>query len=138
MSRRWILVVTATMAMATAMPATAHENGVYEALHHIPIGRVFLSSAQRTQLDRYRNTEPAATPTDVPLEETVEAKPDRPAAGFIMSNSGTKHVWADGDFVKTSSRREVHFPGDVEVERTSASSTPDDTTDEAAVGDEEE
>jgi len=136
MSRRWILAMIATVTMA--MPASAHENGVYESLHHIPIGRVFLSSAQRTQLDRYRDAEPVATPTDVPLEETVEAKPDRPAAGFIMSNSGTKHVWADGDFVKTSSRREVHFPGDVEVERTSASSTPDDITDEAAVGDEEE
>ncbi len=135
MSWRWMVVMAATLVLTA--PAGAHEEGIYESLHHIPIGRIFLSRDERERLDRYRDAGPPTEIIDRSSKPQAPAKPDK-AAGFIVSNSGTRSVWRNGDFVRTNSSREVRFPGDVEVERVKTRPAREDAAEEHEAEREEE
>ncbi len=135
MSARWIAVMAASLILAP--PVAAHEDGIYEALHHIPIGRIFMSRGERERLDRYRDTGPPVETVDRSPEPQRPATTDK-SAGFIVSKSGTRRIWRNGDFVSTNSSRDMRFPGDVEVERVHTPPAQEDTAQDDGAGHEEE
>lgn len=135
MSSRWIAVMAASIVLTA--PAVAHEEGIYESLHHIPIGRIFLSAAERDRLDRYREAGPPAVVVDTSAAPREPKQPDR-AAGFIVGKSGAKRVWQNGDFVITNSSRDVRFPGHVEVERMPTPAAEDDAAEADGAGHDKE
>lgn len=96
--------------------AAAHEDGVYETLSHIPIGRIFLTPDQRAYLDGRRGSEPARPSRPRPAANTRKRVSGDDAAGFIVSDSGTTRVWRNGDFVPTASASVVRFPGQVRID----------------------
>jgi|GEM_PF-4114524 len=94
----------------------ANDAPVYESLADVPIGRVFFSPRQRIQLDKNRGTTKHGTASSTSTSTGVAVR-NKDAAGFIISSSGMKHVYSDGDFVETASSADVAFPGDVRVIR---------------------
>jgi len=109
-----------------ATPAIAHEDGVYESLGHIPVGRIFLSPEERARLDKVRGKSPVQSKETRPAGSSGNRVNDKDAAGFIVSDSGTTRVWKNGDFVETASVSNVRFPGQVRV---ASKSVPRDTDD---------
>ena len=113
--RNFVLGLLVAGAITTLPQSTkADEISVYESLADVPIGRVFFSAAQRVNLDKNRGAtlhgKPVTTRTGV-------ASNKNDAAGFIISDSGLKQVYSNGDFVKTAKSTTVAFPGDVRVVR---------------------
>ncbi len=122
-------------------PAIAHEDGVYESLGHIPVGRIFLSPEERARLDKVRGKAPVQSNSSRPSGNAKSRVFDNDAAGFIISDSGTTRVWKNGDFVTTAAASDVRFPGQVRVaSQTAPQDGDDDDTAEPAVeaGDEQE
>lgn len=114
---RITLTVLFVSIVISMLPSTvsADDAPVYESLSDVPIGRVFFSPRQRIQLDKNRGAaEHGTTPISTSAGVAVRKKN---AAGFIISSSGMKHVYSDGDFVETASSADVAFPGDVRVVR---------------------
>ncbi len=110
-------------------PAVAHEDGVYESLGHIPVGRIFLSPEERARLDKVRGKAPVQTNSSRATGNAKSRVFDKDAAGFIVSDSGTTRVWKNGDFVTTASASDVRFPGQVRVASQAASPDGDDNGD---------
>ncbi len=139
------LPIIVLFASLMASPATAHEDGVYESLGHIPVGRIFLSPEERARLDKLRGKAPVQTSSSRSTGNASKRVYDKDAAGFIVSDSGTTRVWKNGDFVATSSASDVRFPGQVRVASQAAAQDIDDNgeDDEASespveAGDEQE
>ena len=109
------IVIGLLCAGLVATPAVAHEDGVYESLGHIPIGRIFLSPEDRARLDKVRGKAPVRSTTARSTGNSSARPYDKDAAGFIVSDSGTTRVWKNGDFVATTSASNVRFPGQVRV-----------------------
>ena len=124
------LLTAVLIAGILVTPAAAQEDGVYESLGHIPIGRIFLSPAERARLDEIRDKRPARS---APTGRMPVRAYNKDAAGFIVSDSGIIRVWKDGDFVTTASPGDVRFPGRVHV----ASQTKPPGSDDAAEADED-
>lgn len=120
------------IAVVVATPAIAGEDGVYESLNRIPIGRVFLSPEERARLDEIRVKGPIDSASPQPVGKKPALASDENAAGFIVSDSGTTRVWKDGDFVATASASDVRFPGYVRV------ADPPEPTDTGDKGDADE
>lgn len=114
------LIISLLLAGLFATPATAHEDGVYESLGHIPIGRIFLSPEERARLDKVRGKAPAQSAGLKPGSEARARATNKDAAGFIISDSGRTRVWKNGDFVAAASASDVRFPGQVRVASESA------------------
>jgi hypothetical protein len=117
MNKPGLFVVISILAIALSSSAAAHEEGIYESLEHIHLGRVFLSPAERTYLDKHRGV-PAPVATSSGTGQRSSAARNNNAAGYIVSSSGRAHVWKNGDFVSTKIPDSVRFPGDVKVKRT--------------------
>ena len=114
-------------------PAVAHEDGVYESLGHIPVGRIFLSPEERMQLDKVRGKAPVLSSRTQSTGNASSRVFDKDAAGFIVSDSGKTRVWKNGDFVTTTSASTVRFPGQVRVaSQTAAQDSADAATDDEA------
>ena len=114
------LTIILLLAAPLTTPAIANEDGVYESLGHIPIGRIFLSPEERAHLDKIRGKAPvqssrARTTRNAPARVT-----NKDAAGFIVSDSGQTRVWKNGDFVAAASASEARFPGQVRIARQTA------------------
>ena len=126
-------IVVLLFAMATS-PAGAHEDGVYESLGHIPIGRIFLTPEARASLDKMRGKEPLRSSNPRPVADDRDPVTSNEAAGFIVSDSGTTRVWRNGDFVATASASGVRFPGQVRIASQPVPEDGDDNggTDETA------
>ena len=107
-------LIVAGIVMALPQMTKADEASVYESLSDVPIGRVFFSPEQRVYLDKNRGA--TALGTSIKTSTGVSPKKDD-AAGFIISDSGLKQVYSNGDFVKTANSTTVAFPGDVRVVR---------------------
>lgn len=117
MNRQRSCFVVLVLTSMLALPAVAHETGIYESLDHIHIGRVFLAPHERVNLDANRNVVVMDT---VAGSAAGEQKPERGsdlAAGYIVSSSGGTRVWKDGDFVAAEIPASIRFPGDVKVTR---------------------
>ncbi|MDJ0709955.1 MAG: hypothetical protein QNJ14_06185 [Woeseiaceae bacterium] len=109
------VIVICVLAGMLSTPASAHEEGVYESLRHIPIGRIFLTADERTRLDKMRG-EGQAPVTNLRKKSIPSASAsNKDAAGFIVSDSGVTRVWKNGEFVASDSARSVRFPGQVKI-----------------------
>lgn len=108
-------------------PAVSSEEGVYESLGKIPIGRIFLTAEERANLDRMRGKQPIQPTSERPADDVAEPVSDVDPAGFIVNHSGTTRVWKNGDFVATASASEVRFPGHIDVESQPAPADSDDS-----------
>ncbi len=109
------VIAICILAGMLSMPASAHEEGVYESLRHIPIGRIFLTADERTRLDKIRGRGQAPV-TNLRRKNTPsESASNNDAAGYIVSDSGATRVWENGEFVASDSARGVRFPGQVKI-----------------------
>ena len=142
--RTRLLICTLFAGFLTS-PAVASEDGVYESLRKIPIGRIFLTAQERSNLDKIRGKEPIQPNDWRPVNEAPEAAPEIDPAGFIVSDSGNTRIWKNGDFVVTSSASDVRFPGEVHIASQSVPQQGDDAVESdeklegsAGAGDEEE
>lgn len=134
MNRRHTYIVILALGCIFSLPVAAHESGVYEALEHIHIGRVFLSPPERVHLDKTRNVRsPGAGERRTAADSDGTVRNDR-AAGYIVSSSGRARVWKDGDFVVADAPRSMRFPGEVKITRTAdkVPDTDDVSSDESA------
>ena len=109
-------------------PATAGEEGIYESLSEVAVGRVFLSRAQRSMLDDGRGSQPVVrqTPTR-PVVERPARKKQRRSAGYIVSSTGESRVWSARGFVATKPATGMRFPGDVVVTRSESGASETQT-----------
>ena len=110
------------------------EEGVYESLGHIPIGRIFLTADERARLDKIRGKSPARVSDARSTGQGAARASNKDAAGFIVSDSGTTRVWKNGDFVATDSAHNVRFPGQVKVESADKDRDDKQETDTSPVG----
>ena len=95
--RAWIIIVLA-LTSVSALADTGDD----------ALGRVFMSPAEREELDRLRLMKPAAESSG-PLAPGVtveEEAPAPPATGYILRSQGAAWVWQDGDFRRVK-RNEV-------------------------------
>ena len=138
------LTIFLLLAGPLTMPAIAHEDGVYESLGHIPIGRIFLSPEERARLDKERGKAPVQSGSARTTGNASARVTSKEAAGFIISGSGQTRVWNNGDFVASASASDVRFPGQVRIASQSAPQDSDeaesdkDTEPAAGAGDEQE
>ena len=103
-----------------ALPAAATGNDsveIYESISDAAIGPVFLTQAQREWLDRRRLLPPepavANNQSAVTGEKPVANKP----AGYIVSSSGRRSDWSNGDFIANTDKNQANtaFPGEVDL-----------------------
>ena len=137
------LLITLMLVGFVTTPSAAHEDGVYEGLDHIPIGRIFLTPEQRASLDKVRGKGPVRSSSARPAGSPRARVANKDAAGFIVSDSGTTRVWKNGDFVATASASNVRFPGQVRVASQAAPQDSDADAEDSAepsveAGDEQE
>ncbi len=95
----------------------ADEQEVYESLAQISIGKVFFSPQQRARLDEQRAPAPVFANTGSPGGKRRHKKVRQNAAGYISRSDGSSKVYANGEFVTSSSSDTVVFPGAVKVAR---------------------
>ena len=128
MNKPGFYLVLSILAVVFSRPAGAHEEGIYESLEHIHLGRVFLSPEERAYLDRHRGVRaPVAANSGTRQNSSSASNSD--AAGYIVSSSGHARIWKDGDFVSAKMPDSLRFPGDVKVTRTADKvPTKNDTT----------
>ena len=112
-----VYVAAAHLAVAAfAVPAQAEEEPAYESLSEVTIGRLFYSPQQRALLDRRRQGRASSSrrlPAAMP-----ENRPGRnDAAGYIVSSSGERKIYANGEFVAGQGNKAVKFPGDIKIVR---------------------
>jgi hypothetical protein len=131
MNKPGFFVGMSILAVVLSGPAAAHEEGIYESLEHIHLGRVFLSPAERAYLDKNRGVRAPAAASSSAREESSSAG-NSDAAGYIVSSSGQTRIWKDGDFVSATIPDSVRFPGDVKVTRTADRPPAEIDTKEAA------
>ncbi|MEO1202952.1 MAG: hypothetical protein AAFX10_09600 [Pseudomonadota bacterium] len=98
------------------------DEGVYESVADIRIGRIFLTPAERRRLDQLRLAPPRSAggaPVAAGVESTGTGDRQRRPAGYIISSSGKRRTWTGDDFVASDGRASIstRFPGDVEVIR---------------------
>lgn len=129
------LLIFALLTAIAAAPAGADEDGVYESLRDIPIGRIFLTAQERARLERIRGQAPVQPRYLPPADDAPEPEPEIDPAGYIVSDSGTTRVWSNGDFVATRSASGVRFPGEVRI---SSQTVPQVDADAAGGGDDGE
>ena len=103
------------LAALLSQSASADEDGIYESLGQITIGRVFLTPGERERLDRIRGKGPVRTVPAPPARPPAARAPQTKAAGFIISDSGRTRVWKDGNFVTADSADDVRFPRRIKV-----------------------
>lgn len=105
--------------LAASSFVAAEESPVYESLANVEIGRIFLSPAQRSSLDKRRGSAPPAVSRDAKgTRAAAKSSPD--AAGYILRSGGPSRVWSSGGFVPADDVSGVAFPGDVKVVRGAA------------------
>jgi len=109
------LMVLAAVLVLTP-PAVAEDKRVYESLPEVKIGRVFYSPQQRELLDsRRRRT--GMTSSGSKAQPGTQKRTVSDAAGYILSGSGKKQIYKNGDFVAAEGHETMHFPGDVKITR---------------------
>ena len=96
-----VVAITCVASLAAAdAPDAVNAPAVYESIDDIAIGRVFLSPAERQQLDAIRHlpADAASGPAD-PAAAPATASPVPKGSGFIRVHGKAARVFKDGDFV---------------------------------------
>ncbi|HNP63465.1 MAG TPA: hypothetical protein PKH39_05975 [Woeseiaceae bacterium] len=109
-------VLLIVFVLSTASTSIADE-GFYESLPEVTIGKVFFSPQQRAELDQRRGGGPVATSKGGLAKKRSQRKANDDAAGFIISSKGSSKVYSNGDFVSVHRGVDVKFPGSVKVLR---------------------
>ena len=133
-------VLTTLLSILCLLPASANagETDVYESMRDVSIGRVFLSPAERRDLDVRRANPDTGPPTGSSPSDIEKAEPETEPAGYIVRGNSEPRYWRDGNFVETGrpAPRTLEFPGDVTVVRhtpRTAETVQQPTRDEDAV-----
>lgn len=106
-----------------AAPVRADDIGQFVLMKNSSLGRIFMSPAERWQLEQIRLLIPAATngASGVGREPRPDsARPERHAAGYIIPHSGRPSAWKDGEFRKIDAARglaSLRFVDDFEIIR---------------------
>lgn len=103
------------------------------------LGRVFMTRAERLQLDELRNTlhstaSVSTTNNDSSVVVSTSVR-DVKASGYILSSNGSPYRWENGDFQKTS-RKEIVAAlenRDFEIIKHHPAPIPDSVLDTSAV-----
>ncbi len=89
------------------------DEGIYESLADVSIGKVFFSPDKRQAIDRNRGSSGTASNAGA----SGKRKQNKDAAGYIVSSNGRAKVYSNGDFVVMKNATSVEFPGQVKVTR---------------------
>ncbi len=131
-----VAICASTVTRADEPPRTAKSAG------NLDLGRVFMSPAERRELDRLRKAIPAqmsAQGSQPGNQSSTAGSTNNKArpAGYIVPSSGSPYKWMDGDFQKTT-RSNIdagQLPGGVSVIRHKGAATdlertnsPDEST----------
>lgn len=94
-ARQFIVLVL--LALCQPLPAAEPDEADVEEL-----GRIFMSPAERAELDRLRIIPPAVVSAGGINARVAESVPDPGvnASGFIIRAEGEAYLWVDGDFRK--------------------------------------
>ena len=79
----------------------AGASGAAEPDNHEDLGRVFMTPAERHELDRLRRLQPAASSAasvSTPAAPAAPAESDVRPMGIIVPSRGRPYQWRDGDF----------------------------------------
>lgn len=115
--------------LLVSRPATAADEGVYESLSEVTVGRIFLTREQRSMLDNGRGSETVVR--QAPARPAVKSRPtkkQRRSAGYIVSSTGASRVWSARGFVATRPASGMRFPGDVDVTRSESDASEEEAT----------
>ena len=104
------------------MPAQASAGDLFELHHESLLGRVFMSPAERWQLDRTRHLEPITDETVLSATDTQPeaSRAPRDAMGFFIRRGGVPSAWQDGGFRKVDDSSELtslRVPENVKITR---------------------
>ena len=106
--------IAVAFCLVGALP-TAAANELYESFDDVSLGRLFLSPAERRDLEARRGVvvDEAADSGDVEQAPAVDdAPPARRAAGYIVGRDGRALVWSGGAFRPVAGDvDDVDFPG---------------------------
>ncbi len=97
-----LFAITCLASLAEAdAPDAVTTPAVYESIDDIAIGRVFLSPAERKQLDAVRHlpADGGSAPADPTQAPTATTSPAPKGLGFIRVHGKAARVFKDGDFV---------------------------------------
>lgn len=97
--------------------ASAADDGFYESLPSVSIGKVFFSPQQRSKLDQRRSSGTRHAADAPSTRKPKPAKGSSDAAGYIISSKGGARVYANGNFVAARSGDVVVFPNAVKIVR---------------------
>ncbi|MGI9205891.1 MAG: hypothetical protein ACR2Q3_17885 [Woeseiaceae bacterium] len=108
---------------------------IVDAAEYTNIGRVFMSPAERRELDRLRKAIPTELtgpigPNASSAETASPAEPNTRAAGYIVPSNGLPYRWTDGDFRRTT-RGDIgtgQLPGAISIIRHQGEDVPATTT----------
>jgi hypothetical protein len=107
--------------IALSVTAVAEDaSSVYEVVADASIGPVFLTPSQRAWLDKRRLIAPtSANVNSVGEPDAAPPATSKKPAGFIVSSSGKRSEWSDGDFVESNLAdvNKMRFPGEVKLLR---------------------
>lgn len=128
-----VIVCAGTELRANEFSTYAH------AEQYADIGRVFISPAERLELDRLRKLDPAQDPgsngqariSSVPASQ---AEDKARAGGYIVPSNGLPYTWSDGDF-RRADDADIdieRLPGAVTIIRHHAKENPESTTEKEA------
>ena len=97
-----IAITIGVIAVIFSLQATAIEPEVKPVARDTVLGRVFMSSAERRQLDLLRKAPPStgrSGPASAGIQLTAAAQRKKPSpVGYIVPSNGRPYQWIDGDF----------------------------------------
>jgi hypothetical protein len=108
---------------APQVSVASEDDGIYESLADVNIGKVFFSPDKRQAIDRNRGNTSAAGNSG----RAAKRKQNKDAAGYIVSSDGRARIYSNGDFILSKDATSVEFPGQVKVTRS-------DVADDAEAG----
>ncbi len=113
----WSSVMLLMIGFLSFVRTSSADEGFYESLPEVTVGKVFFSPQQRAALDQRRGGGPAAASKSNGAAKNTRRKTSDDAAGFITSSKGTSKVYTNGDFVSVQRGVDVKFPGSVKIVR---------------------
>lgn len=131
-------VLVGLLMSLSAVAIAAEPIELYESFDELALGRVFLTPTQRQRLEVRRRTATAdvvGSVSDDNTEPAAATAAPKPAAGYILRQSGQPLVWLDGEFRRTdaSSIAAMRFPGAADVRIDVGSDVALDAVDSSSV-----
>ena len=121
---RALIVILVAATCTSAVTKADDSPGPANSPENVDLGRVFMSPAERQQLDRLRKAAPAqisgqGSQTGKQISTAGPASNRTRPAGYIVPSNGAPYRWRDGDFQRTT-RSDIdtsRLPGGVSIIR---------------------